>query len=218
MLGSTGTRSSVPLDGSTTPQDSLRQQWWMYRNMDYNRCDIVQKKHNFFADGLGLSGIMEGSLHPINLLCGRSHRHGFNIQGKIVAEEDHTKLCLIYPNMRWKLSNQIQATIWIENMCSDLCYFCHHSPLSMNWLTTGCLIYGWISDNYGRYPTFLVSNVIVACSGIILPYCHDFHTFAAVRFIMGLNFTTFFTSIYVLGKEKQCLLSVGEGGANMTRS
>ena len=67
-------------------------------------------------------------------------------------------------------------------------------------MDTGCLIYGWISDNYGRYPTFLVSNIIVACSGIILPYCRDFHTFAALRFVMGLNFTTFFTSIYVLGK------------------
>ena len=67
-------------------------------------------------------------------------------------------------------------------------------------MDTGCLIYGWISDNYGRYPTFLVSNIIVACSGIILPYCRDFYTFAALRFVMGLNFTTFFTSIYVLGK------------------
>ena len=43
--------------------------------------------------------------------------------------------------------------------------------------------------------------MMVACSGIILPYCQDFHTFAALRFIMGLNFTTFFTSIYVLGKD-----------------
>ena len=41
---------------------------------------------------------------------------------------------------------------------------------------------------------------MVASSGIILPYCKDFHTFTAVRFVMGLNFTTFFTSIYVLGK------------------
>ena len=64
----------------------------------------------------------------------------------------------------------------------------------------GCLIYGWVSDNYGRYPVFLVSNMVVACSGIILPYCQDFHTFATMRFIMGLNFTTFFTSINVLGK------------------
>ena len=100
----------------------------------------------------------------------------------------------------------MKATLWTEHMGSNLCYFCHHSPLSMNWLKTGCLIYGWISDNYGRYPTFLVSNVIVACSGITLPYCQDFHTFAAVRFIMGLNFTTFFTSIYVLGKETVIVL------------
>ena len=64
----------------------------------------------------------------------------------------------------------------------------------------GCLIYGWTSDNYGRYPVFLVSNMVVACSGIILPYCQNFYTFATMRFIMGLNFTTFFTSIYVLGK------------------
>ena len=45
-----------------------------------------------------------------------------------------------------------------------------------------------------------MSNIMVASSGIILPYCKDFHTFTAVRFVMGLNFTTFFTSIYVLGK------------------
>ena len=39
----------------------------------------------FFADGLALSRIMEGSLHAINLLCGGSHRHGIIFQGKIVA-------------------------------------------------------------------------------------------------------------------------------------
>jgi hypothetical protein len=38
-------------------------------------------------------------------------------------------------------------------------------------------------------------------SGIALPYCYTFEAFTAVRFVMGLSFNTFWSSMYVLSVE-----------------
>ena len=64
----------------------------------------------------------------------------------------------------------------------------------------GSLIFGIVSDKLGRYPTFFITNVINLVFGIAISYCHDFVTFSAVRFLSGLSYTTFFNTIYILGK------------------
>ncbi len=65
----------------------------------------------------------------------------------------------------------------------------------------GCLGFGYLSDYVGRYPTFFATNVIVMVSGLGLPYCHDFYSFTLLRFMMGLSYNTFFTSMYLLGEK-----------------
>jgi MFS family permease len=62
----------------------------------------------------------------------------------------------------------------------------------------GCGIFGFISDYIGRFKTFFITNVLLMISGFALPYCYTFETFSTVRFVMGLTFNTFWSSMYVL--------------------
>jgi MFS family permease len=73
----------------------------------------------------------------------------------------------------------------------------------------GCLSFGFTSDHLGRYKTFFITNVIVMVSGLTLPYCNTFTTFTVTRFVMGLTFNTFFTSMYILGEREKPLLPRG---------
>ena len=71
----------------------------------------------------------------------------------------------------------------------------------------GTILYGWAADKFGRYPTFIVANVILAISGICLPLCNDTVCFASVRFVMGMNWSAFYGTLVVLG-ELSLVLSV----------
>ena len=64
----------------------------------------------------------------------------------------------------------------------------------------GTLIFGWVSDHFGRYTSFIASNSIVLISGIATPFAFDFASFLIVRFVMGLSFMTFFLSLLMLSK------------------
>ena len=64
----------------------------------------------------------------------------------------------------------------------------------------GCFLFGWVSDTFGRYPTLLATNIILALGGICLPLCDNFYCFISIRFVMGMTFNTFFTVAQVLGK------------------
>ena len=78
------------------------------------------------------------------------------------------------------------------------------APLSQSMFFTGgiigCFFFGWTSDTFGRYPTLLATNIILGIGGICLPLCNDFYCFAAVRFIMGTTFNTFFIIAQILGE------------------
>jgi MFS family permease len=65
----------------------------------------------------------------------------------------------------------------------------------------GCCMFGFATDYMGRFKTFLVTNVLLMLSGIALPYCYTFEAFIAVRFVMGLSYNTFWSSMYVLSME-----------------
>ena len=64
----------------------------------------------------------------------------------------------------------------------------------------GVQLYGWISDKFGRYPSFFCSNVLLAIFGMCLPLCENLSCFASIRFLMGLNWNTIYTSLLVLCK------------------
>ncbi len=64
----------------------------------------------------------------------------------------------------------------------------------------GTLGFGWVSDHYGRYGSFISSNLVVMITGIATPFAFDFYSFVVLRFLAGLGFITFFISLYMLGK------------------
>ena len=64
----------------------------------------------------------------------------------------------------------------------------------------GTLVFGWISDHYGRVWTLMISLLNVLVTGIATPFVDGFVTFAFFRFMMGLSFPTFFMNIYMLSE------------------
>ena len=66
----------------------------------------------------------------------------------------------------------------------------------------GNLGFGFLSDSVGRYPTFVLTNVVCMITGIVTPYCKDVYSFTAIRFVMELTHSTYFGTIYLLGKRE----------------
>ena len=62
----------------------------------------------------------------------------------------------------------------------------------------GTLVFGWVSDHYGRYASFIASNSIILVAGIATPFAFDFISFLLCRFVMGLSFMTFFLALFML--------------------
>ena len=80
----------------------------------------------------------------------------------------------------------------------------------------GSFMFGILSDLWGRKPIFIVSNAILFLSGVTLPYCQDFYSFTAMRFVMGLVHPTYYFSIYLLGKgDSMYDVRSGWGGAEV---
>jgi len=65
----------------------------------------------------------------------------------------------------------------------------------------GMLIFGWLSDTYGRLPTIIISNIIALATGIATPFVTDHVMFIVLRFGMGLSFYTFYLVPYILVME-----------------
>jgi len=65
----------------------------------------------------------------------------------------------------------------------------------------GCLFFGWFSDQYGRLPTIIITNIICLISGIAAGFVNSYIPFFILRFTMGLGFNTHFTAIYILVME-----------------
>ena len=79
----------------------------------------------------------------------------------------------------------------------------------------GCIIFGWTSDNFGRLPTLLATNLILGVAGICLPLCENMYCFTTVRFLMGLTFNTFFVAMQILGGLNVFLASFNSGLPSM---
>ena len=64
----------------------------------------------------------------------------------------------------------------------------------------GTLIFGWVSDHYGRVWTIMMAILNILITGIATPFVNGFVTFAVLRFLMGLSYPTFLMSTYMLSK------------------
>ena len=63
----------------------------------------------------------------------------------------------------------------------------------------GAIINGYLSDAYGRYPIFVVTNLILLATGFTAPFCTDIYSFTLNRFFMGSTKGTYFNALYLLG-------------------
>ena len=90
--------------------------------------------------------------------------------------------------------NWVCDEAWIPTLSQSL-FFAGSIP--------GTLFFGWFSDSKGRLPTIVVSNVIAFVTGMAIPFASNAATFLALRFIMGLSFSTHFVSVYILGEVRQ---------------
>ena len=89
---------------------------------------------------------------------------------------------------------------WIPTLSQSL-FFAGSIP--------GTLFFGWFSDYKGRLPTIIISNIIAFVTGIAIPFVSNAATFLALRFTMGLSFTTHFYTVYILGEFRQIILMYG---------
>ena len=95
-----------------------------------------------------------------------------------------------YSNFLWQM-NWVCQDSWVGPFLQSIFYMGS---------VFGTIVYGWTADMFGRYPSFIASNVILAIGGICLPLCNDIFCFASVRFVMGLNWAAFYSTMMVLGE------------------
>ncbi len=62
----------------------------------------------------------------------------------------------------------------------------------------GTIIFGWISDHFGRFWTLMLSNINIMIMGIATPFCPDFISYTCLRFLTGLSFPTHYMIMYML--------------------
>ena len=68
----------------------------------------------------------------------------------------------------------------------------------------GVLIFGWISDHFGRLPSIIFSNTLALLGGVLLPFATSYSVFLSLFFLIGLSYNTFFYAPYILGNRRSC--------------
>ena len=62
----------------------------------------------------------------------------------------------------------------------------------------GALIFGWISDRYGRCWALLLSHGLITATGLATPFTTDFISFTVLKLLMGFGHPTFCFTFYLL--------------------
>ncbi|KAH8255883.1 hypothetical protein KR026_000882 [Drosophila bipectinata] len=65
----------------------------------------------------------------------------------------------------------------------------------------GCLVLGYITDHWGRVPSFFLANLCVLVGGNWTSMCDGFYCFIWARFVVGFGMNDGFVSIYILTLE-----------------
>jgi len=65
----------------------------------------------------------------------------------------------------------------------------------------GTIGFGYFSDNYGRVPATLITNIIAMVCGLVTPLASGPISFFILRMLMGLTFNTLYTQPYILSLE-----------------
>lgn len=64
----------------------------------------------------------------------------------------------------------------------------------------GGLLFGYISDNYGRIPALIGCNLFGGLAGMATVFVQNFWQFALCRFFVGFAFDGAFAMMYILGE------------------
>lgn len=77
----------------------------------------------------------------------------------------------------------------------------------------GSMIFGALSDKFGRRPIFFLSLVIQLAGGILVAIVPEFISYVIFRLIVGSTTSGVFLVAYVIGKE--CMFRWGVQGATI---
>ncbi|GAB6031982.1 hypothetical protein CHUAL_010360 [Chamberlinius hualienensis] len=65
----------------------------------------------------------------------------------------------------------------------------------------GAVLFGYISDTYGRAPTVLIANAVAGLANLATAFSQEFISFSIMRFFAGLTFDLSQISFYILVME-----------------
>jgi MFS family permease len=93
----------------------------------------------------------------------------------------------------------------IEDLFSQLCDQDYKATLAQAIFFIGAicggLIFGWLSDKYGRIPVLISTNMVGLIGGVSTIGVKTFWQFCICRFIVGLAYDNVFVIAYILTLE-----------------
>lgn len=103
----------------------------------------------------------------------------------------------IYDDSKFKSSTVIEWTM----VCSRAWLRATSDALFMLGVLLGSIIFGQMSDNYGRKPVFFASLVLQVIFGVLAGVAPDYLTYTISRLIIGATTSGVFLVAYVLAME-----------------
>lgn len=116
-------------------------------------------------------------------------------------------------NASWPVASCLQGydynfTGYFHSATSDMNWVCDESwkpafTQSMFFVggIIGTLFFGYAADHFGRLWALYSANGLLLVTGLATPFCQNFIAFVAIRFLMGLTHTTFFSVFFLLTLE-----------------
>jgi len=65
----------------------------------------------------------------------------------------------------------------------------------------GTLLFGYLSDTFGRIPALVSSNLLAMLGGLLTPFSTGMYSYIAIRCLTGLSYSMFFQIPYILAIE-----------------
>ncbi|XP_017012290.2 solute carrier family 22 member 7 [Drosophila takahashii] len=144
-------------------------------------------------------------------------------RGIPIKNDDQFETCFMYdvPFESDKSDNVTRTKIpcnngWIydreaipyESIAIEYNWVCDSKELSTYSVITffmgsivGCLLFGYVTDHWGRLVALFLSNICAMVGGCISALCKDFYCFAVSRFVAGLALNTCFIALFILALE-----------------
>lgn len=84
-------------------------------------------------------------------------------------------------------------------MCGDSWWISTGDSIFMIGVMMGSMTFGFLSDQFGRKPTFVICLIIQLIAGTIVGLAPNFASFVALRAILGSTTSGVFIVAYVIG-------------------